>query len=657
MAEVKNTKKKPTAKKPAQNAANTAVEELDKTVPEAAATAESAPEQPVAEKPVKKKTTKKPTKTTISDQQVESAAVDDESKSTEEPTVEQEKLVEPTEQPVKADEQNADKQPVKADESESAGENAEQKAAPSTDSEKNAVAAEKQAKASGKKFALSKNMIIILSCVLALVIIGVILAVTLTSCKSDGNNIKKYTVTFMVDGEVMTSYTLSAGERISRPKTDPTKDMFTFDDWYWENPNVAGQRQKFIFDTKISQNITLVAIFNGDTGVKVEFDPNGGVFENNKTVELFGLVGERMTAPDDKPTRIGYLFDDWYLEAECYNKFQFDTYPITNCTLYAGWTKDTENFVYISYYGNGELLRVDPVRKEENVVLPDLFGDYGDIVVGDWLIENNPNKPYTAGKATIDLNLYVSYYTDGLVFTTTRTNATVSGYNGTATEVIVPSTYNGKTVTDIGNDAFYRTRELPAVTSIKLPDTIQRIGSRAFYDCQHLVSVNLTYKVTSIGADAFYRNIRLRSVGDISGVEGDKLGAGAFNGCKELRAISLGNMLTKIADYTFNDCTSLTQVDLPDALTEIGEYAFSGCTALESVALESLVLDTIADNAFAGCSSLTEVTISKTSGEVTMQGNPFASCRKVTVYVPSALLEAYQNNSNNTQFKDKLAAR
>ena len=639
MAEVKNTKKKPVAKKPAQNAADTATEELEKTAPEAA---EQPIEQAVTKKPAKKKSSNQAAKTTISEQQEaaeEVVANEDaemsESKETAPPT-------DNAVQPVVAEEQKAEEEP-KAEKSD------EQKEPPAQSN--------KPANTSGKKFALSKNMIIILSAVLALIIIGVILAVCLTSCKSGDDNNKKYTVMFMVDGEVMTTYTLSAGEKISEPKDNPSKDMFAFDGWYLVNSNNSSQKQKFVFGTTVSQNITLVAIFTGESSVKVEFDPNGGAFADDKQVELIGIVGASMTAPSDVPTRVGYLFDGWYTEAECYNEFDFGAYPIESFTLYARWKKDADNFVYISYYGNGELLRVDPVHKGEDVELPDFFGDNEDLVVGDWLLEeNNLNKPYTAGKAIEDLDLYVTYYTNGLVFSTTRTNATVVGYDGTATEVIVPSVYNGRSVTGIGSYAFYRTSGLPAVTSIKFPDTIVTIGEGAFYDCQYLVSVNLTYNVITVGDNAFYRNIRLRTVGDISGVEGEKLGAGAFNGCKELRAITLSGLLTKIGDYTFNDCTSLSEISLPDALQTIGNYAFSGCTALKTVSLEAFV-ESIGDNAFADCSSLTEVNIAKTSGEVVMQGNPFASCRNVKVYVPAALLEAYQNNTDNSQFKDKFAAR
>lgn len=651
MAEVKNTRKKPVAKKPANNAADTA-EELKKTAPETAATAEQPIEQAVQEKPAKKKSSKQPEKTTISEQQegIAAAVTDEDTENTESKEAENATQLpaENVEQPVAAEEQKADESAAAAEEVQKADLPDEQK--------ERAAQSKESAKTSGKKFALSKNMIIILSCVLAVVIIGVILAVCLTSCKSGGDNNKKYTVTFIVDGEVMTTYKLSAGEKISEPKNNPTKDMFAFDGWYLVNSNNSSQRQKFVFGTTVSQNITLVAIFNGESSVKVEFDPNGGAFADDKQVELIGIVGDSMTEPADEPTRVGYLFSGWYTEAQCYNEFDFSAYPVENFTLYAGWTKDTENYVYVSYYGNGELLLVDPVRKDENVVIPDFFGDKDDIVVGDWLIRDT-NTVYTANKATDDIYLEVYYYTNGLEFSITKTNATVTRYDGMATDVIVPSKFEGKTVTGIGSYAFYRTSGLPAVTSVQLPNTIATIGEGAFYDCQYLASVNLTYSVNTIGENAFYRNIRLRSVGDISGVEDNKLGKGAFNGCKELRKITLGNLLTKIGDYTFNACASLTEVTFPDALIEIGEYAFSGCTGLTSVNLESLILESIADNAFADCTGLTSVNVSKTSGEVAMQGNPFAGCHNVTVYVPSTLLDDYTNNTNNSQFKDKFAAR
>ena len=51
------------------------------------------------------------------------------------------------------------------------------------------------------------------------------------------------------------------------------------------------------------------------------------------------------------PTRTGYIFDGWYLEARCINKVSDGTYtPMSNITLYANWRPITYT---VKYDGNG----------------------------------------------------------------------------------------------------------------------------------------------------------------------------------------------------------------------------------------------------------------------------------------------------------------
>ena len=59
-------------------------------------------------------------------------------------------------------------------------------------------------------------------------------------------------------------------------------------------------------------------------------------------------------------------------------------------------------------------------------------------------------------------------------------------YNGTDAIVEVPQTYNGKTVVEIGEEAFMNNTTL---TSIDLPDTITVIRARAFKGCTSLSSM------------------------------------------------------------------------------------------------------------------------------------------------------------------------
>ena len=59
----------------------------------------------------------------------------------------------------------------------------------------------------------------------------------------------------------------------------------------------------------------------------------------------------------------------------------------------------------------------------------------------------------------------------------------ITKFKGTETDVVIPSTIDGKRVTSIGDYAFYNCKSL---TSITIPDSVTSIGDRAFYDCTNL---------------------------------------------------------------------------------------------------------------------------------------------------------------------------
>ena len=61
--------------------------------------------------------------------------------------------------------------------------------------------------------------------------------------------------------------------------------------------------------------------------------------------------------------------------------------------------------------------------------------------------------------------------------------AQITGYSGTAANLIVPDKLDGYTVTRIGDSAF---RGNSALTAVKLPDSVTRIDSYAFADCTNL---------------------------------------------------------------------------------------------------------------------------------------------------------------------------
>ena len=76
----------------------------------------------------------------------------------------------------------------------------------------------------------------------------------------------------------------------------------------------------------------------------------------------------------------------------------------------------------------------------------------------------------------------------------------ITGYKGSATEVVIPSEIEGKPVTSIGILAFCERRRLKSVT---IPDSVTIIGSWAFNDCTGLTDLKIPNSVTSIGYAAF----------------------------------------------------------------------------------------------------------------------------------------------------------
>ena len=131
--------------------------------------------------------------------------------------------------------------------------------------------------------------------------------------------------------------------------------------------------------------------------------------------------------------------------------------------------------------------------------------------------------------------------------------ATITDYNGTEKNVVIPSVIKGYTITSIGEGAF---ENCTFLSNITIPEGVTSIRYNAFNNCSSLASVTIPESVTSIGGWTFY-------------------------GCASLESVSIPESVTSIGDYAFEDCTSLANVTLSDSVTSIGTSAFSG-TAYES---------------------------------------------------------------------------
>lgn len=145
----------------------------------------------------------------------------------------------------------------------------------------------------------------------------------------------------------------------------------------------------------------------------------------------------------------------------------------------------------------------------------------------------------------------------------------VTQYTGTATEVEVPSEYEGKTITAVGNGTFRSTQ----VTSVIVPDTVTSIGERAFSNCTNLTSVLLPEGLKKINNNAFEYCFSLTSINLPSSLE--SLGMYAFTG-SALESIEIPEKVTKLDHFTFFQCKSLESVRIPGTVTEFGDGVFQG---------------------------------------------------------------------------------
>jgi len=257
----------------------------------------------------------------------------------------------------------------------------------------------------------------------------------------------------------------------------------------------------------------------------------------------------------------------------------------------------------------------------------------------------------------------------------------ISKYIGTETEVIIPSSIDGKVITTIGYMAF---RNCSNITDIEILEGVKRLKNDVFYNCSNLTNIKIPSSVTNIGGSAFMGCTSLRNISvELSnehyltedGVMFNKdkttlvaypagkteneykisdevvnisdyafygssslnrieipvgttnIGYGAFWGCVSLNNVKIPKGTISIKNYTFNDCKSLTDIDIPEGIIEIGNSGFKGCTSLSSIKIPEGVND-IGSEAFRGCSSL--ITIILPNSVTNMGSYTFYGCSSLT---------------------------
>ena len=230
----------------------------------------------------------------------------------------------------------------------------------------------------------------------------------------------------------------------------------------------------------------------------------------------------------------------------------------------------------------------------------------------------------------------------------------ITGYWGSATDIVIPGEIYGDPVVAIDDSAF----SYSDLTSVVIPEGVTDIGEYAFSKCESLVSVSLPSTLVTIGNGAFngctslsdvvYNGTEEQAALIAIGTKNDALlnatwryadggdepeepegplmtedgfyyevgddgnvtitrYAGEGGDVTVPEEIG-GNSVTAIGDHAFWKNQDVTSVTIPDNVTTIGDSVFSRCKNLTSVVIGDGVT-TIGYRAFAETSKLTDVVV------------------------------------------------
>lgn len=238
----------------------------------------------------------------------------------------------------------------------------------------------------------------------------------------------------------------------------------------------------------------------------------------------------------------------------------------------------------------------------------------------------------------------------------------------------------------IGKEAFQKNY----ITEVTIPESVRAIGQSAFYDNQSLKSVTLNNRMETINRSLFNyckklavvrggRNVKivdqsafsgcdsLRSISDITPVT---INSSAFYNCRKLESLNFSRIksigyesfyccfglkeadlttLTSIYGRSFIACTGLKKVTFGNDITTIKSDAFNECDALEEVVLGSSI-NSLESNCFYSTKNALKRVYITAPAPPAVNGSPFYSPSRVTLYVPEYAMVSYKLDNYWSQF-------
>ena len=273
------------------------------------------------------------------------------------------------------------------------------------------------------------------------------------------------------------------------------------------------------------------------------------------------------------PTREGYDFSGWYLDAACTEgqKVVFPLQPTRDMTLYASWTAYFQYNFDVNYEGGAieSIKTYEPIAADFRPAYRDGYN------FGGWYLD----AACTEGQEA-DLSVAGTYYAKWTAnahdafsyeFSSDNTGFAITETVGTLpTDLVLPESHLGFPVVEIAAGK----TTAPTVSalyyeSLVIPGTIRTIGNYAFVGATY-GSITFEEGLESIGNYAF--------AGASAYGRLNKDADGKYMVSEPVAPVTFPSSLRSIGTYAFI-WTPLSAVTFSEGLESIGTYAFAGYSA------------------------------------------------------------------------------
>lgn len=365
-----------------------------------------------------------------------------------------------------------------------------------------------------------------------------------------------------------------------------------------------------------AENLTLYAVWSAEE-YSLTLNLGNGVLDDACPTKF--TVNDKIVLPT--PKMDGYTFDGWYdqngTKYECIEKG-----TLNDITLTAKYVATAYKITYVLNGGINDEDNPTEFTVGEEIILFDPIKD--GVAFEGWYYDEDFTMPAYEDTLTefgMNITLYAKFVEEYFEFEVVSDGYALVYYNGGKETVVIPKTYMGQNVVEIGAGAFF---ENEYVREIHIPSTVKRIDVTAFNECYMLETItveNGNSKFSSVDGVLFNKEqtwLYKYPMGREDTVyyapsSTDVIGPYAFSYAMYLEEIYLPDDITmqygvgKICESAFEGCLALTTIELGYIANYFEARCFANCWSLESIEFKAETIWGIGESAFENCLLLSEV--------------------------------------------------